>query len=178
MTRQAPSFNLSQSILESDNEDTTSEDNNPDTLAPGPDNKSTTPDDNPDDHNNESDNGTINPPSSPDALQSSSIAPGLSYIEPYEWGKDTFYPHWGIVPPPLNEDPSWGENYTRRDRQGKNEVRQQRNKVFEQGGSPPPKIELEDNLFFNKNEPHAPHSNTQASDDLAFRTGPRKEGIV
>ncbi len=71
-----------------------------------------------------------------------------------------------------------GGDYTRRDRQKRNEVRQLRNKVFEQGGSPPPKIEEEDNLFGSKNEPHTPRSNTQASDDPSFRTGPRKEGIV
>ncbi len=83
------------------------------------------------------------------------------------------------MPPPLNEDPSWGEDYIRRNRQERNEQRRQRNKVFEQGGgSPPLKIEQEENLFVDKNEQHTPYSNTKASDDLAFRTGPRKEGIV
>ena len=165
-------------ILESNNEDTTSDDNDQDTLDPYPEHPYTNPDDNVDTHTQASDNGTALPPPLPDDLQSSSITQGTPSTAPYEWGKGTFYPHWGIVPPPLYEDPSWGENYTRRNRQERNEVRQLRNKVFQQGGSPPPKIEEEDNLFGSKNEPHTPHSNTQASDDLAFRTGPRKEGIV
>jgi hypothetical protein len=156
-------------ILESDNEDT---------LDPGPENKSPASDDNTDTHTNESDNGTTHPTPSLAALQSSSIEPGTNYIKPYEWGNGTFYPHWGTMPPPLNEDPSWGGAYTRRDRQERNELRQRRSKVFEQGGSPPPKIEQKTNLLVDKNEQHTPHSNTQASDDLAFWTGPRKEGIV
>jgi hypothetical protein len=71
-------------ILESDNEDTKSDENDPDTLDPGPENQFPASDDNTDTHANNSDNGTTHLPPSPDALQSSSIEPGTNYIEPYE----------------------------------------------------------------------------------------------
>jgi hypothetical protein len=55
---------------------------------------------------------------------------------------------------------------------------EQREKVITRGGSPPPKLEQQENLFHDARNQRVPHSNRTASDDLAFTTGKRTDGIV
>jgi hypothetical protein len=56
--------------------------------------------------------------------------------------------------------------------------RDTRQKVIAQGGSPPPKLRSEENLFVDDHRQHVPRYNQAASDDLAFRTGRRQDSIV
>ncbi len=50
--------------------------------------------------------------------------------------------------------------------------------MITQGGSPPPKLHSAKNLFVDDPRQHVPYHNQHASDDLAFRTGRRKDGLV
>ncbi len=50
--------------------------------------------------------------------------------------------------------------------------------MITQGGSPPPKLRSEENLFVDNPRQHVPRHNLHASDDIAFRTGSRQDGIV
>ena len=104
----------------------------------------------------------------PDALQSSSV-------EPYTWGEGRFAPQWGRWQDrpiqPLHEDNTWGETTHKWERKA-------REKVITQGGSPPPKLNSATNLFVDGPCQHVPYHNQHASDDLAFRTGRRQDGIV
>jgi hypothetical protein len=102
-----------------------------------------------------------------DATQSSSA-------EPYQWGEGTFKPTWGTWrtrPAPDPYDPSWGDATQRWERK-------EREKVITRGGSPPPKLEPETNLFHDDRNQRVPQTNRTASDDLAFQAGKRKDGIV
>jgi len=102
-----------------------------------------------------------------DAIQSSSA-------EPYQWGEGTFQPTWGTWrtrPAPEPYDPSWGDATQRWERK-------EREKVINRGGSPPPKLEPETNLFHDDRNQRVPLTNRTASDDLAFQAGKRKDGIV
>jgi hypothetical protein len=107
-------------------------------------------------------------PANPDATQSSSV-------DPYPWGEGKFEPPtWGTwwtrsAPDPY--DASWGKTTQRWGRT-------EREKVITRGGSPPPKLEQENNLFHDDRNQRVPHSNRTASDDLAFTTGKRTDGIV
>jgi hypothetical protein len=102
-----------------------------------------------------------------DATQSSSA-------DPYPWGEGTFEPTWGTWrtrPAPDPYDPSWGETTQKWERK-------EREKVITRGGSPPPKLEPETNLFHDDRNQRVPQTNRTASDDLAFQAGRRKDGIV
>jgi hypothetical protein len=104
----------------------------------------------------------------PDALQSSSV-------DPYPWGEGRFEPQWGTWRDrpieSLNEDKTWGETTQKWERNA-------REKVITQGGSPPPKLHSAENLFIDDPRQHVPCHNQHASDDLAFRTGRRQDGLV
>ncbi len=50
--------------------------------------------------------------------------------------------------------------------------------MITQGGSPPPKLHSAKNLFVDDPRQHVPCYNQHASDDLALRTGRRKDGLV
>jgi hypothetical protein len=103
-----------------------------------------------------------------DALQSSSV-------DTYTWGEDRFEPTWGRWRDrpieTIREDKTWGEATQKWERNT-------RQKVITQGGSPPPKLRPEENLFVDDLRQNVPRFNTAASDDLAFRTGRRQDGIV
>jgi hypothetical protein len=102
-----------------------------------------------------------------DANQSSSA-------DPYPWGEGTFEPTWGTWktrPAPDPYDQSWSETTQR---WGQKE----REKVITRGGSPPPKLEPETNLFNDDLNQRVPQTNRKSSDDPAFQTGKRTDGIV
>ncbi len=97
----------------------------------------------------------------PDDLQSSSV-------DPYTWGEGSYEPAWGRwrdrPVETLHEDKTWGEATQKW-------ARNIRQKVITEGGSPPPKLRSEENLFVDDHHEYVPRYNKAASDDLAFRTG-------
>jgi hypothetical protein len=104
----------------------------------------------------------------PDALQSSSV-------DQYPWGEGSFEPAWSRwrdrPTETLNEDKTWGGATHKWERNT-------REKVITQGGSPPPKLRSEENLFVDNPRQHVPWHNLSAFDNIAFRTGSRQDGIV
>jgi hypothetical protein len=91
--------------------------------------------------------------------------------DPYPWGEGTFEPTWGTWRTRPAPDPSWGGTTQRWERK-------EREKVITRGGSPPPKLEFETNLFHDDRNQRVPQTNRTASDDLAFQVGKQKDGIV
>ncbi len=104
----------------------------------------------------------------PDALQSSSV-------DQYPWGEGSFELAWGRWRDrpieTLTEDNIWGEATRKWERNT-------REKVITQGGSPPSKLRSEENLSVDHPHQHVPRHNLYASDDIAFRTGSRQDGII
>jgi hypothetical protein len=95
-------------------------------------------------------------------------------VDPYPSGEGTFEPNWGrwrTRPAPDPFDPSWGDTTQRWERK-------EREKVITRGGSPPPKLEPETNLFHDDRDQRVPQTNRTASDELAFQEGKQKNGIV
>jgi hypothetical protein len=89
----------------------------------------------------------------------------------YEWEEDNFQSLWGVLPAIAPENLSWGET-TATWKQNK------RNRIIDRGGSLPPKLKPETNLFVDDDVKRIPSCNTKASADLAFKTGRRRDGIV
>jgi hypothetical protein len=92
-----------------------------------------------------------------------------SIVDPYPWGEGKFEPTWDTWrtrPATIPDDPSWEETTQRWERN-------ERDKVINRGGSPPPKLDTEPNLFHDDSNQRISRSNRTASEDLAFKTGRR-----
>jgi hypothetical protein len=96
-----------------------------------------------------------------------------SSVDPHPWGEGTFEPTWGTWrtrPAPDPYDPSWGDTTQRWERK-------EREKVITRGGSPPPKLEPETNLFHDDSTNASRKPIGQRRTTLLFKRASEKMGL-